>query len=111
MNTYVMITSKSVDATGEKIQADGYYGYADGLHTIAIYNTGLTGRVHLQGTLASSPVEADWFDINLQASDTYVDYTTDTGIHGYTFQGNFVYLRIKLSNYSAGSLDKVLLKI
>ena len=111
MSTYVMITNATADATGDKIQADGYFGYADGLHTIAIYNAGLTGRINLQGTLASEPVEADWFDINLQANLAYVDYTTDTGVHGYTFQGNFVYLRIKLSNYSVGTLDKVLLKI
>ena len=111
MSASIMITNKSADATGEKIQADGYFGYADGLHTIAIYNTGLTGRINLQGTLASDPTETDWFDINLQANLSYVDYTTDTGVHGYTFQGNFVYLRIKLSNYSAGTLDKVLLKI
>ena len=111
MKTYVMITSTSANATGEKIQADGYFGYADGLHTIAIYNTGLTGRINLQGTLASDPTETDWFDINLQANLAYVDYTTDTGVHGYTFQGNFIYLRIKLSNHSAGTLSKVLLKI
>ena len=94
MNTYVMMTNVTANTTGEKIKADGYYGYADGLHTIAVYTTGFTGKFYLQGTLASTPVETDWFDINLQANDSHVDYTTDTGVHGYTFQGNFVYLRI-----------------
>ena len=106
-----MITNATADATGDKIQADGYFGYADGLHTIAIYNAGLTGRIHLQGTLADDPTDNDWFDINLQANLAHVDYSTDTGVHGYTFQGNFIYLRIKLSNYAIGNLSKVLLKI
>ena len=106
-----MITSTSANATGEKIQADGYYGYADGLHTIAIYNTGLTGRVHLQGTLASEPTEADWFDIYLNNSIAYLDYTTSTAVAGHTFQGNFIYLRAKVADVAAGTLSKALLKI
>ena len=111
MSSSIMAVNQSANFTGDKIQADGYFGYADGLHTIAIYTSGLTGRIHLQGTLADDPTDNDWFDINLQANLAHVDYSTDTGVHGYTFQGNFIYLRIKLSNYATGTLSKVLLKI
>ena len=111
MSTYVMITNVTANTTGEKIKADGYYGYADGLHTIAVYTTGFTGKFYLQGTLASEPTEADWFDIYLNNSIAYLDYTTSTAVAGHTFQGNFIYLRAKVADVAAGTLSKALLKI
>ena len=39
-SSVVMMTTVSADTTGDKIQADGNYGYADGLHTVVMYKTG-----------------------------------------------------------------------
>lgn len=120
MSSVVMITDgAALNFTGEKIQADGYYGYADGLHTVAFYMTNFDGRIYVEGTLASTPVEVDWFGIYLQATYPYIEYTNKTGVEGYTFQGNFIYLRIRVDRTNLGSpelnavgtLDKVLLKI
>ena len=104
-SSVVMMTSVSTDTTGEKIQADGYYGYADGLHTVAITMTAYTGLVSVQGTLASTPVEADWFDL------FEMNLTAQTKTLGMTFSGNYVYLRAKVTNRYAGTVDKILLKI
>jgi len=49
--------------TGEKFKGDGYYGRADGLHTVQYNISGFTGIVAIQGTLAVNPVEADWFTV------------------------------------------------
>ena len=111
MSSVVMLTNVSADTIGEKIQADGYYGYADGLHTVAIYTAGLTGKVYIQGTLASTPVEADWFNIELVSGNAYLDLTTSTATSGYSFSGNYVYLRAKITDITAGTVDKILLKI
>ena len=104
-SSVVMMTTVSADTTGDKIQADGYYGYADGLHTVAIYTTAYSGLVSIQATLANTPVEADWFDL------FEFNLTADTNVRGSTITGNYVYLRAKVTNRIAGSVDKILLKI
>ena len=104
-SSVVMMTTVSADTTGDKIQADGYYGYADGLHTVAIYTTAYSGLVSIQATPANTPVEADWFDL------FEFNLTADTNVRGLTITGNYVYLRAKVTNRIAGSVDKILLKI
>ena len=104
-SSVVMMTTVSADTTGDKIQADGYYGYADGLHTVVMYTTGYTGLLSIQATLASTPVEADWFDL------FEFNLTADSNTRGMTLSGNYVSLRAKVANRVAGSVDKVLLKI
>ena len=104
-SSVVMMTTVSAATTGDKIQADGYYGYADGLHTVVMYTTGYTGLLSIQATLASTPVEADWFDL------FEFNLTADSNTRGMTLSGNYVYLRAKVANRVAGSVDKVLLKI
>ena len=110
-SSVVMMTNVSADTTGDNIQADGYYGYADGLHTVAFYTTGYTGKIYIQGTLASTPVEADWFNVELVSGSAYLDLTTSTATTGYSFTGNYVYLRAKAVDRTAGTINKILLKI
>ena len=105
MSSVVMMTTVSEDTTGDKIQADGYYGYADGLHTVAMYTTGYTGLLSIQATLASTPVEADWFDL------FEFNFTAETNVRGLSVTGNYVYLRAKAVDRTAGTINKILLKI
>ena len=70
-----------------------------------MYTTGYTGLLSIQATLASTPVEADWFDL------FEFNLTADSNTRGMTLSGNYVYLRAKVANRVAGSVDKVLLKI
>ena len=81
-----------LNVTGDPVPGDSYYGYTDGIHTVAIYCQNLTGRVKVQGTLATNPGEGDWFDILLTGMP-YKDYTGFTGVEGFTFIANLVYLR------------------
>ncbi len=75
------------------------------MHTVAIYTTAYSGLVSIQATLANTPVEADWFDL------FEFNLTADTNVRGSTITGNYVYLRAKVTNRVAGSVDKILLKI
>jgi hypothetical protein len=102
-------TTVTLDNTGfvsAKSQGDGYYSQPDGVHTVSYkVNTTLTGSIKMQGTLATTPTEDDWFDI---AGTTF---TTDqsTTISSANFTGNFVWVRAKATGVTAGTITEILL--
>ncbi|SVD38530.1 uncharacterized protein METZ01_LOCUS391384, partial [marine metagenome] len=55
--------ASELDVTGEAVPGDSYYGYTDGVHTVAVYGNTLSGRISIQGTLATTPADADFFNI------------------------------------------------
>ena len=96
--------ASELDKTGDAVPGDSYYGYTDGVHTVAVFGDNLSGRITVQGTLATTPTEDDWFDILLQGLP-YKDYTAFTGVEGFTFVANLVYLRAKLDRTVLGITD------
>ena len=102
-------TIVTLDNTGfvsAKSQGDGYYSQPDGVHTVSYkVNTTLTGSIKMQGTLATTPTEDDWFDI---AGTTF---TTDqsTTISSANFTGNYVWVRAKATGITAGTITEILL--
>ena len=102
-------TTVTLDNTGfvsAKSQGDGYYSQPDGVHTVSYkVNATLTGSIKMQGSLATTPTEDDWFDI---AGTTF---TTDqsTTISSANFTGNFVWVRAKATGVTAGTISSVLL--
>ena len=108
--------SIELDKVGDAVPGDSYYGFTDGIHTIAIYGQYLSGRVNLQGSLEQNPTDDDWFDI-LFSGLPYKDYTNFTGVEGFTFIANLVYLRASLDRtvlgisnlQNAGYVEKILL--
>jgi hypothetical protein len=89
----------------DKYKGDGYYSQADGIHTVSYHvNTTCTGAIKMQGSLATTPTEDDWFDI------TGTTFTTDlsTTISSNNFTGNFVWVRAKCTANTAGSVTKIL---
>ena len=70
--------STSTTVTGEKFQGDGYYGRSDGFHTVQMNVNGVAGTIQIQGTLATTPAEADYFNIAgaLYDSTTCLLYTS-----------------------------------
>ena len=102
-------TTTTIDHTGfvsDKQKGDGYYSQPDGVHTIAYkVDTTLTGSIKMQGSLATTPTEDDWFDIS------GTTFTTDqsTTISSSNFTGNFVYVRAKATSVTAGSITNILL--
>ncbi len=93
-----------LDTIGAAVPGDSYYGYTDGVHTVAVYGNNFSGRIKIQGTLATTPTEADWFDILLTGLP-YKDYTNFTGVEGYTFVANLVFLRATLDRTALGITD------
>lgn len=100
-------TDGKANVTGPAIQADGWYGHVDGLHTIAIYVQNLKGRVSIEASLSLEPTEDDWFPIPLTTTTEWIEFPRnptlptgqlygDTGVLGFTFRGNILWLRAKL---------------
>jgi hypothetical protein len=100
-------TGELWNAVGDPVRADGWYGIANGLHTVSIQVRNLQGRVYIEGTLAPKPTEQDWFTISLRDGSFYVEYPLDplsptglfggdTGISSYNIRGNFMFLRARL---------------
>ena len=102
-------TTTTLDHTGfvsDKSKGDGYYSQPDGVHTVAYQvNSTMTGSIKMQGSLATTPTEDDWFDI---AGSTF---TADqsTLISTANFTGNFVWVRTKATSVTAGTISSVLI--
>jgi len=100
-------TDTTIDHVGfvsDKQKGDGYYSQPDGVHTVAYkVDTTLTGNIKMQGSLATTPTEDDWFDIS------GTTFTTDqsTTISSANFTGNFVWVRSKASGITAGSITSI----
>lgn len=105
-------TGSTMNLTTDKVEGDSYYGYTDGLHTIAVSYNAYKGRIKIQGTLALEPTDSDYFDIQVQgglpaSQGGYKQFPvsgTDgfTGVEAYTVEGNFTYLRVKMDRSYLG---------
>ena len=111
-------------ATSEPVRGDGYYGRADGFHTIQTNLSDFVGIIKVQGTLDVDPTESDWFTVQLGTGNRSVDTTglireenitqvqyieEKTGTNSYNFTGNYVKIRIKLENWTAGTVNSIYL--
>jgi hypothetical protein len=99
-STTVVVTYPNTGTTtlvykSERVKGDGYFGGSDGLHTV-MYTAHPTfvGTLTVQATLASEPVEADWFNV-YGTTSTYrlVDTRSTSTVDLYNFTGNFVWVR------------------
>ena len=115
MASVLLLTSgqEQLDYTGTPVRADGWYGYPDGLHTVAIYVQNFVGRVYIEGSLSIQPTEEDWFAIRLTPDAEYVQYplnpnnpssgfvggasvSGDTSVLGFTFKANILWIRARV---------------
>ena len=94
--------STSVAVTGTKYKGDGYYGRADGFHTVQYNVAEFNGTIKMQGTLAITPAETDYFDI------AGTEEVGTDGTYFKNFTGNFVWVRV-VATYTSGTIQSVLL--
>ena len=100
-------TDTTIDHVGfvsDKQKGDGYYSQPDGVHTVAYkVDTTLTGNIKMQGSLATTPTEDDWFDLS------GTTFTTDqsTTISSANFTGNYVWVRARATGITAGSITNI----
>ena len=89
----------------DKVKGDGYYGFSDGVHTIQTRVTSLVGTVKIQGTLVKDPANTDWVDITTVLTSDGSTAITNSYLNNFT--GNFIWIRIAVSSFTAGSIINV----
>lgn len=96
--------------TGSNFKGDGYYGRSDGFHTVQYTVTGFVGTVSIQATLATSPTESDWFTVSDSVhTSTAIQTTNSDGSFIKNFTGNYVWVRAVVTNWTAGTVNSILL--
>ena len=113
--TYPLFTASSQTLVYKSIPAkgDGYFGASDGLHTVMYtYDSNFIGTITMQASLATAPVESDWFDIEdtaeqqTETSPWYNGNTVVTQSTYHNFTGNFVWVR-GVVVIEAGQVDSI----
>jgi hypothetical protein len=113
--------STTETVTGEKYKGDGYYSRSDGFHTIQINLSGFLGDIEMQGTLAVDPTADDWFTVILGSGQTIdttgkivsattskLEYTAnETSSKTYNLTGNYVWVRVYVSNWTDGTVNSI----
>ena len=124
--THDGLNANPVTVYGDKAKGAGYYGFGHSSHTVELEVTIFQGTFKIQGTLATNPQDGDWVDITLLDQNTLTIDTTglisrDTGLRTVTFthpttaarifnfSGNFTWIRAVVTDWTAGSINRVLL--
>lgn len=103
-------TQGDLNVAGNAIRADGWYGFSDGLHTIAIYVVNFVGRLWIEASIADTPTDDDWFPVNVSGvpATPYLQFPQDplrpsgsNGIGdlatiGLNVIGNYTWLRARI---------------
>jgi hypothetical protein len=118
-STNILIGNNELDQVGKPARADGYYGYADGMHLVAFYLRNFIGRLHIDATVADKPTEADWFPIGLGQNLTHFDVEESANrIESFNIVGNFVFIRARIERShlgrpveELGSVERVVLQL
>jgi multisubunit Na+/H+ antiporter MnhB subunit len=105
-NAYGDYNGTDINWASQAYKGDGYYGYTDGLHTVSYQLTGFVGILTVQASLATAPTENDWFNIDSAQIGDAVTAITNQGY--FNFFGNFVWIRIGVTSFTAGTINKVL---
>ena len=93
----------------EKAKGCGYRGQSDPFHTVEFSTIdGFIGIVKIQGTLATTPTEVDWYDIDGISIGDGVNPFPDVAFV-VNFNGKHVWIRGVITAFSAGELNRVLL--
>jgi len=105
--TFVAMSGATTRRTSGNIFARPGQNNNSALHTVAAYWSGYTGNFKIQGTLASTPTNTDWYTIQ------NVDFSNQTGITYYNFNGVWENIRFTHDRTSGnnGSLDKLLYRL
>ena len=83
------------------------------IHTFAVYYTGFTGVLKIEGDLSevASSADTDWFDLTPRLMyDPNITINNETGVQGYVIQANVNWLRVSYLNTATGTVDKILVR-
>lgn len=94
----------SLDWASDPVQAADYYrGRGSSTQTVTFSLTGFVGRIILEATLDSEPTGATWFE-TFDIGDPVVPLTD---YHPQTVSGNFVWMRVRVELFDAGTINYI----
>jgi len=104
------VTDGPLAKTSSSIDAKPGINNNKALHTIAVYTKNFSGALRVQGTMASSPTGADYFDITLDGQSSPVTFSSSTTVTNYNFYGVYTNVRFSWGNDTGnnGIIDKIL---
>lgn len=87
----------------DAVKAVDYYQGQGSLQTVFIRVTDFEGAITLQATLDFDPNQANWFDVYeyTSAGSAVTDY------HPVNLTGNFVWMRARVTDFDAGTINNV----
>ena len=104
VQSQVNADDSTASTISDKVKADGYYGNADGLHTVAyITSSDFVGTIKMQGSLATDPGYSDWFDID---GTSVGDGSSVVATTYKNFTGNFIWVR-SVVDVTTGSVTRI----
>lgn len=92
----------SQDWYSDPVKAANYYRGQGSIQTVTFRVTGFEGVMTLEATLGADPANATWFD-----TFTYGDGSPLTDYHPEAIQGNFTWMRVRVEDFSGGTIDSV----
>lgn len=91
---------------GDAVPAANYYGGERSLQTVTLNLTDFVGVITLQATLndavAVGTDQAEWFD-----TQVYGDSAMATGIYPFSIVGNFTFMRARVADFEAGTINSI----
>jgi hypothetical protein len=95
-----------------KNPAASYYVGSKDLQTINVNQVGLTGNIIVQATLATLPVDTDWFNVYTLEANAGAPANTEPNLNSsvneaINIEGNFVWMRAKIQDFASGVLQYV----
>lgn len=123
--THTPTDTDPITRVGDKFAGDGYYNRSDGLHTVQWSLDEFAGKIQFQASLMVDPQEDDWFTVGLGFDNQYtvdtsglvstltittLDYTDPTtGAFNANFVGNYVWVRVNITDWTTGSINQIVM--
>ena len=99
-------TGNAYSVTGNSIQAAGYILGGQDLQTLTYNFSEVTGNLVIEGTLASTPVDDDWFKVFETRANNASNVNSNTNTYT-NITGNFTYMRAVLKDFQHGTVQYV----
>ena len=98
--------------TGETNPAAAFYLGNQDLQTVNINLTNCTGNIVIQASLATTPVDSDWFKVyqleaNANAASNSAPQVASNASVYTNIDGNFVHMRAKVEDFQGGIVNFV----
>lgn len=94
----------SQDFDSDGVKGVGYYRGQGSIQTVYQRITGFQGTITIQATLDQNWETANWVDANV------FDCTVSpiSGVYPVSLTGNYTWLRVNITDFSAGQIDSII---